>query len=141
MSTRRLFVKVGTISGVAALLPNALGAESREGAMGTRSAGTRGRFASQIGRTFLVENDAGARVPLVLATVSDPAVLGAPGLEGHPECFSAAFLGPASAPLRQGTYAVSNDGLGRLALFLVPTGRPQGGAQHYEAAFNCVIPA
>jgi hypothetical protein len=89
----------------------------------------------------VVEGGGGTRVPLVLVAVSDPAVLGAPGLEGHPECFSAAFLGPASAPLRQGTYSVSNRGLGRLALFLVPTGRPRDGAQHYEAAFNCVIPA
>lgn len=141
MSTRRLFVKLGTIAGVATLLPSDLGAESRDGAVGTPSAGTRGRFASQVGRTFLVENGAGGQVRLVLAAVSDPAVLGAPGLEGHPECFSAGFLGPASAPLRQGTYAVSNGGLGRLALFLVPTGRPRDGAQHYEAAFNCVIPA
>jgi hypothetical protein len=138
MPTRRLFVKLGTIAGVATLLPSDLGAESR-GAVAP-PAGTRGRFASQIGRTFLVESGARGQVPLVLAAVCDPAVLGAPGLEGHPECFSASFLGPEKAPLRQGTYAVSNRGLGRLALFLVPTGRPRDGAQHYEAAFNCVIP-
>jgi hypothetical protein len=141
MTTRRRFVKLGTISGVVTLLPGDLGAESRDGAVGQPSAGTRGRFASQLGRTFLVENGAGGQVPLVLSAVSDPAVLGAPGLEGHPESFSASFLAPAKAPLRQGTYAVTNRGLGRLSLFLVPTGRPHGGTQHYEAVFNCVIPA
>jgi len=140
MPTRRLFVKLGTTLGVATLLPSDLGAASREGAVGTPAAGTRGSFASQLGRTFLVENGTRGQVPLVLAAVCDPAVLGAPGLEGHPECFSASFVGPDSAPLRQGTYTVSKRGLGRLALFLVPTGRPRDGAQHYEAAFNCVIP-
>jgi hypothetical protein len=138
MWTRRLFVKLGTISGVAALLPNGRRAEALEGAAEAPSSGTRGRFASQLGRAFLVEHGGGAPVRLVLAKVSDPAVLGAP--MGHPECFSASFLGPAGR-LGQGTYVVTSGGLGRLSLFLVPTGRPRDGAQLYEAAFNCVVPA
>jgi hypothetical protein len=127
MSTRRRFVKLGTISGVAALVP-----------LGPRaSSGTRARFASRVGEAFLVEPGRGGAVRLVLVEVSDPAVPGAP--LGHPECFSASFLGPAGG-LRQGTYTVTNGGLGRLSLFLVPVGRPEAGAQRYEAAFNCAVP-
>lgn len=144
MPTRRSFVRLGATAGAVTLVPQGLAATLAPGgdrAATVPSGGTRGRFASQLGRTFVVEDGGGTPVPLVLVTVSDPEVLGAPGLEGHPECFSATFLGPASAPLRQGTHAVSNRGLGALSLFLVPTGRPDGGAQHYEAAFNCVIPS
>jgi hypothetical protein len=137
MQTRRGFVKLTTICGAAALLPRALGAATPPSAPG---AGTRGRFASQLGEPFLTEDGHGARVRLVLVEVSDPAVLGAPGLGGHPECFSASFLGPAGG-LGQGTHAVTNAGLGRLSLFLVPVGRPHRGVQRYEAAFNCVVPS
>jgi hypothetical protein len=140
MSTRRFFVKLATISGAAALLPDELGAAARLSAAAAPSSGTRGRFLSQLGQPFLVEDGHGARVRLVLVEVSDPAVLGAPGLDGHPECFSASFLGPADG-LRQGTHAVANAGLGRLSLFLVPVGRPHEGAQRYEAAFNCLVPS
>jgi hypothetical protein len=140
MQTRRRFVELATISGAAALVPDALGAAARPRAAEAPSSGTRGRFASQLGEPFLTEDGHGARVRLVLVEVSDPAVLGAPGLGGHPECFSASFLGPAGG-LRQGTHAVASAGLGRLSLFLVPVGRPDRGVQRYEAAFNCVVPS
>jgi hypothetical protein len=137
MSTRRRFVTLGAVSGAAALVPGGLA--PGEAASGSRPSGTRARFASQVGRPFLVEDGGGGPVTLVLASVSDPGVRG--GLAGHPECFSAEFVGPASPALRQGTHAVTSGGLGRLALFLVPVGRPRGGRQQYEAAFNCVVPA
>jgi hypothetical protein len=140
MQNRRRFVKLATVSGAAALFPHALGAAGRPGAAEAVPAGTRGRFASQRGRPFLAHDAEGAPVRLVLAEVSDPTVLGAPGLEGHPECFSASFLGSAGR-LGQGTYEVANSGLGRISLFLVPVGRPEAGVQRYEAAFNCVVPS
>ncbi len=143
MSTRRLFVKLGAISGAATLIPRVLHATTV--ADGERravpaSTGTRGRFAAQVGRRFVVETGDGTQVPLLLVDVSDPAVLSAPGFAGHPECFSASFRGPVGAPLRQGTYAVSNDGLGRFSLFLVPVGPSRRGMQEYEAVFNCAVP-
>jgi hypothetical protein len=140
MQTRRRFVELATICGAAALVPDALGAAPRPGAAGAPSPGTRGRFLSQLGRPFLAEDGHGARVRLVLVEVSDPAVLGGPGLGGHPECFSASFLGPA-AGLRQGTHVVTNAGMGSFPLFLVPVGRPDDGVQLYEASFNCVVPS
>jgi hypothetical protein len=140
MQNRRCFLRLATVSGAAALLPRALGAAARPGAREASSSGTRGRFVAQLGRPFLAHDIDGAPVRLVLAEVSDPAVLGAPGLAGHAECFSACFLGPAGR-IRQGTHAVANAGLGRLSLFLVPVGRPEAGVQRYEAAFNCVVPS
>jgi hypothetical protein len=139
MHNRRRFVKLATVSGTAALVSRALGA-ARPGGAQASPGGTRGRFLSQLGRPFVAHDLAGAPVRLVLAEVSDPAVLGAPGLEGHPECFSACFLGPAGR-LRQGTHSVANAGLGRLSLFLVPVGRADAGVQRYEAAFNSVVPS
>jgi hypothetical protein len=137
MQNRRRFVKLAAVTGAAALDPRALLAATRPESAHA-SAGTRGRFASQLGQPFFVHAD-GARVRLVLAEVADPPVPAAPGLAGHPECFSASFLGPAGR-LRQGTYAVANAGLARLSLFLVPVGRPDAGVQRYEACFNCVVP-
>jgi hypothetical protein len=139
MQTRRRFVKLATTSGAAALVPAVLGAAPCRGAAAGPSSGTRGRFASRLGEPVLVEDGSGEAVRLVLVEVSDPAVLGAPGLAGHPECFSASFLGPAGR-LRQGTHGLTDSRLGLLSLFLVPVGRPGGGVQRYEAAFNCVVP-
>ena len=140
MSTRRLFLKLGTITGAAALLPARSGAASA-GGPGLQAGGTRGLFLSQVHRPFVVEAPGATPLRLVLDSVSDPEVLGAPGLAGHPECFSASFLGPEEAPLRQGTYTLANSGLGRMDVFLVPSGRPRGGLQAYEAAYNSPVPA
>jgi hypothetical protein len=138
MSTRRLFLKLGTITGAAALVPGRSGAVPA-GEAGLPAGGTRGLFLSELHQPFVVEGAAPLR--LVLDSVSDPDVLGAPGLAGHPECFSASFLGPADTPLRQGTHRLANRGLGRMDVFLVPVGRPRDGRQAYEAAFNSPVPA
>jgi len=139
MSTRRLFLKLGTITGAAALVPVRSGAVPA-GGPGLPAGGTRGLFLSELHQAFVVEGQ-GTPLRLVLDSVRDPDVLGAPGLAGHPECFSAAFLGPANAPLRQGTHRLVNRGLGRMDVFLVPVGRPRDGRQAYEAAFNSPVPA
>ena len=51
------------------------------------------------------------------------------------ECFSALFLGSSENPLRQETYSVEHDSLGRFDMLLVPVGRDHQGF-HYEAVFN-----
>ncbi|HEX9189877.1 MAG TPA: hypothetical protein VGB87_22565 [Vicinamibacteria bacterium] len=135
MSTRRLFLKLGTITGAAALVPVRSGA-APAGGSGLTSGGTRGLFLAELQQPFVVEGAAPLR--LVLDAVSD---LGVPGLAGHPECFSASFLGPANAPLRQGTHRLANRGRGRMDVFLVPVGRPRDGRQAYEAVFNSPVPA
>jgi hypothetical protein len=133
MSSRRQFVKLGTLCGVS-LASTGLAAQAAPA-----TAGTRGQFAAQLGRPFTVADGPSRGVVLVLESVADPALLGVRDLAGHPECFSAAFRGPAGA-LGQGTCTLANDGLGTLALFLVPVGRPRGESQLYEASFNCVVP-
>jgi hypothetical protein len=130
MSSRRRFVKLGAFCG-ASLAARGLAAEAV-------TAGTRARFAAQLGRRFVVADGPARGAVLVLESVSDPALVG-PRVAGDPECFSAEFRGPKGA-LRQGTCTLANDGLGTLALFLVPVGRPRGESQLYEASFNCVFP-
>lgn len=49
------------------------------------------------------------------------------------ECFSLIFRGSESAGLRQDTYAVEHDALGKFEMLVVPIGNKQG---HYEAVFN-----
>jgi len=51
------------------------------------------------------------------------------------ECFSLLFRGGGTA-LRQGTYRIEHAALGKFALFLVPTGTDDNGAQGYLATIN-----
>lgn len=53
------------------------------------------------------------------------------------EQFSVIFHGPVEIPLRQGTYLLEHERLGKIELFLVPVG-PEGGHLRYEAVFNRV---
>ena len=48
--------------------------------------------------------------------------------------FSLLFCGPENPVLEQGTYAMSNEGLGQLEIFLVPVGPGEDGLL-YEAVF------
>jgi hypothetical protein len=51
------------------------------------------------------------------------------------ECFSLVFRGPANEALRQNTYQVTHDSLGKFDLLVVPmASRKQG--SYYEALFN-----
>lgn len=143
MSTRRELLKLGTMAAASALLPARVDASrgtSRTGAVADLPTTTRERFQGQLRATFVVRPDHQPEVSLILAEVSDPAFAAAAGRKGHPECFRAVFRGAATAPLGQGTYLVSNEGLGEFPLFLVPVGPPVRGARYYEAAFNRVVP-
>ena len=136
MSMRRRFLKLTTITGAALLLPG-----RSEGTPAPEApAGTRGFFVRGLNRTFSATIPGERPIELLLESVDDPAVLPAPGLAGHPECFSASFVGPAGAAMRQGTYRLSGPS-GSLDVFLVPVGRPRNGRQVYEAAFNSPIAA
>jgi hypothetical protein len=51
------------------------------------------------------------------------------------ECFAAVFIGPRNAPLRQDTYAVTHESLGKFEMLVVPiASHPEG--VYYEAIFN-----
>jgi hypothetical protein len=51
------------------------------------------------------------------------------------ECFAVVFIGPRNAPLRQETYAVTHESLGKFDMLVVPiASHPEG--VYYEAIFN-----
>ena len=51
------------------------------------------------------------------------------------ECFSLVFRGPTNKALRQNTYQVKHDSLGKFDLLVVPTRKGKRGL-YYEALFN-----
>ena len=68
-------------------------------------------------------------VPLVLAAVD--------GVGADPErSFVLQFRAETAGLLSQGTYPVEHEGVGRMALFLVPVRQDATGAVVYEAVFN-----
>ncbi len=95
----------------------------------------RGReaWAEALGSRFLLAAEGGGLLPLTLTEVRPE-----PPLAGY-EQFSALFLGPAAFVLPQRTYALRHEGLGALALFLVPVGRDAAGTR-YEAVFSRALP-
>jgi hypothetical protein len=91
-------------------------------------------FRDRVGERFHVAVGDQA-VELELAEATESTEAGGPGPDGQErQQFSLVFRGPASAVLQQGTYQVTNAGMGELDLFLVPLG-PDGDSMQYEAAF------
>jgi hypothetical protein len=136
MTTRRELLKLGTMAGVAALVPGVAGAgRSRLSSPSATDSPipTRDQLLAQLNTRFFVQPDDRPAVALVLVEVADPAHCTA---RSQPERFRAVFRGPRSLPLRQDTYVVANGALGEFPLFLVPVGRPTARACYYEAAFN-----
>ena len=92
---------------------------------------TREVFLPRVGETFRVA-ETGA--DLVLAEAASLAVHGASaGPRRAP--FSLLFRGPKQPVLPQRIWALENEALGRLEIFLVPIGPDREGMQ-YEAIFN-----
>ena len=86
-------------------------------------------FADRVGDEFALHLPAGDRAPMVLAECT---VVG-------PGSFSLIFKAGPSAPAEQATYAVSADGFGPEAIFLVPVARRPGDDRfplEYQAIFN-----
>jgi hypothetical protein len=150
MSTRRELLRLGTMAGVAALIPGAAAAGLTQTGFrtvsqrGTRKIPanlplpTREQLANQVDTTFLVQPAGQRAISLTLVDVTDAAFAATPGSD---ECFRALFRGPSNISLRQDSYPMANKGLGKLTLFLVPVGRHVRGARYYEASFNRVVPS
>lgn len=92
---------------------------------------TREVFLPRVGETFRVA-EGGA--DLVLTEAADLSVRGA-GAGPRKAPFSLLFMGPKQPVLPQRTWALENEALGRLEIFLVPIG-PDAGGMRYEAIFN-----
>jgi hypothetical protein len=92
-------------------------------------------FSGRVGEPFDVKVEDGQPLALELVETTVGSELGGAGPEGQERRqFSLFFHGPAAPHLAQGSYELTNEGLGELTLFLVPLG-PRGDAMRYEAAF------
>lgn len=90
------------------------------------------QFAENLNTKFLLRTDDGNVIELELTNIRDVKS------EPHQEQFALVFSGPGSIYLPQQIYSLEHEGMGELALFLVPIGRDEKGFI-YEAAFNRFI--
>jgi len=93
-------------------------------------------FADRVGEQFRVRLPETHELELVLSEVAAGAEDGAgtgPGGATRQQ-FSLLFRGPTEPQLSQGLWELEHDGMGELALFLVPLG-PDADGPRYEAAF------
>jgi hypothetical protein len=144
-ATRRKLLKVGALSGLAALVGSPLRAASGffqapadSGAEAWWMA--RSLLEPQVGTSFGVRRprtaSPGPRATaprLVSLRLDEVAAL--TGLKDRDDCFSAQFSGPSRQRLAQGTYSFEHPAIGSFPAFLVPFGMP-GPRQRYEVIVN-----
>jgi hypothetical protein len=144
--SRRKFLRAGTVVAIAAgiptktLLAETLG-ESSSLLPAYRNLRTdvslnREAFSRCLNTRFSFGHGDARPVAVKLIAVNDltPKAKTAAAASGK-ECFSAVFLGSHNAPLRQETYAVTHDSLGKFSMLVVPVASNKEGL-HYEAVFN-----
>jgi uncharacterized protein DUF6916 len=138
-SSRRDFLKRGTLGALAAGLP--LGLSEKAFGMGTatsRSAGPNlAAFKSQLRTNFYINDDSSkVKVTLVQVTSFASRKQTAAGKEG----FSLVFRGPKERVLKQNTYLIEHGELGMLSFLIVPVGTKDTSAPYYEAIINRLNP-
>jgi uncharacterized protein DUF6916 len=137
MTSRRKFLKEGTLGAIAAGFTFGLGSKTTEGAPLGSSAGpfglNRAAFASQLNTTFLI-TQASRRIPLKLIEVVD---LGSrQTVRGEREAFALVFRGSKTSSLEQGTYAIEHEKLGGFSFLVVPVFSRDDSARYYEININ-----
>ena len=138
-SSRREFLKRGTLGALAAGVPLALSAKAS--GMTTASPNTAAlnmaAFKSQLGTTFTFNGEV-AKVKVTLVQVSNLASKKqtAAGKEG----FSLLFRGPQDSLLKQNTYLIEHPELGMLSFLVVPVGKKDPRSPYYEAVINRLHP-
>jgi hypothetical protein len=95
---------------------------------------TRDDFAACIGSSFRLCPDQADGFDLLVEQVSELKTV-----EGQ-ESFSVYFRGPGDRLVRQATYPMEHERLGRLEIFIVPISRDNEGIR-YEALFNRLVTA
>lgn len=132
-SSRREFLKRGTLVALAAGVPLAL----TEKALGTTKSTAAGlnlaSFKSQLGTSFQINYQA-SKVKITLVDVANFASRkqAAAGKEG----FSLLFRGPKEMPLKQDTYLIEHEQLGMFSFLVVPVGTKDTRNLQYEAVIN-----
>lgn len=139
-SSRREFLKRGTLGALAAGVP--LGLSLKAAGMTTETPTAAGMglaaFKAQLGTTFTINNhDGKVKTTLVDVTSFASRRQVAAGKEG----FSLIFRGPKDLTLQQNTYLIEHDKLGMLSFLIVPvlqTNDRRG--PYYEAVINRLNP-
>lgn len=91
-------------------------------------------FRGQVGKPFRLMPVEAPAIEVVLTEARDLSLASSvPGAKRKP--FSLVFRGPSGPVLPQRIYALENEALGRLEIFLVPIGADTDGVR-YEAIFN-----
>lgn len=132
-SSRRDFLKRGTLVALAAGVPLAL--TGKASGMGTSTAAglNMTAFRSQLGTNFFINHQASkVKVTLVDVTSFASRKQAAAGKEG----FSLVFRGPKETTLKQDTYLMEHEQLGMFSFLIVPVGAKDTRAAHYEAVIN-----
>jgi len=132
-SSRRDFLKRGTLVALAAGVPLAL--TGKASGMGTSTAAglNMAAFKSQLGTKFFINHEA-SKVKMTLVDVTNLASRKqtAAGKEG----FSLLFRGPKETALKQDTYLIEHEQLGMFSFLVVPVGTKDTSAPRYEAVIN-----
>lgn len=134
-SSRREFLKRGSLMALLAGVP--LTFTEIVSGMGSAKSAAAGldleSFESQLGTSFLINQEA-AKVKVKLVHVSNFA--SAKQTEAGKEGFSLLFRGAKETSLKQGTYLIEHEQLGKFSFLVVPVGTKDTRAPHYEAVIN-----
>ena len=134
-SSRREFLKRGSLMALAAAVPMSF--TGIASGMSTTTSAAAGldleSFESQLGTSFLINNEA-AKVKVKLVHVNNFA--SAKQTEAGKEGFSLLFRGSKETTLKQGTYLIEHQHLGKFSFLVVPVGTKDTRAPHYEAVIN-----
>jgi hypothetical protein len=90
-------------------------------------------FVDKVGTAFALKEEVMAVSGLMLESAE--AVKSQPASPGARAPFSLIFRGPDASVLPQGNYQLHHDGLGDIAIFIVPVGKDPEGVE-YQALFN-----
>lgn len=135
-TTRRNFLKKGTVIALAAGIPMSLAkdavAETLIDSSGTRSLSKKD-FTRCLNSEFIIQS-AGNRVRTKLVDVAD--IPRPRGTTTDREGFSLLFRGSRSQNLRQGTYIIEHEKLGKFSFLLVPSKDGDEAGRHYLATVN-----
>ena len=142
--SRRKFLRAGTLVALAAgiptktLLAETLGEPSSllPAYRHLRADLNREAFVRCLNTRFSFVHGEAKAVAVKLVAVNDltPKAKSSSAAAGK-ECFAAVFIGSHNSPLRQETYVVTHESLGKFSMLVVPVARNKEGL-HYEAVFN-----
>ncbi len=92
-------------------------------------------FSRYLSTKFSFSHEAVEGVAVKLIEVNDLTPKTARPAAAAKECFALVFIGSCNAPLRQETYTVTHESLGKFDMLVVPIARNRKGV-YYEAVFN-----